>query len=174
MKTISILFSWLLPVLLFSACQKREDSQKGYDYVEAYKNSLSVPVELHRGAVWNKSADKDTLVFIDTIKIAPGAVYEKTQFVCTDNCGDRLYNVAKTSVVEIRSLAKIYIGEKQRSDTACNTWRYFHRNDPVPGSCTNNVPNIYNPDRWSATQDAAGNIVRREYVFNEEDLQSAK
>lgn len=169
-KPIAPLLSIALLFLFSVACKKKETARNGYDYTEVYKNNLSVAVELHRGTVWGLSADRDTLVFMDTIKIAPHSVYEKKQFICTADCE---YMRPQTSVVEMRELAKVYIGGKQRSDTACNTYYYFHRDKPFT-NCTFKGPNIYDPARWSAIQDASGNTVRREYVFNEEDLQSVK
>ena len=170
-KPIAPLFCTALLFMFSVACKKKETVRNGYDYSEVYKNSLSVAVELHRGTVWGLSADRDTLVFLDTIKIAPHSVYEKKQFICTADCE---YMRPQTSVMEMRELAKVYIDGKQRSDTACNTYQYFHRDEPSTGNCVFKGPNIYDPARWSAMQDPAGNTVRREYVFDETDLQSVK
>ncbi|MBZ4188154.1 hypothetical protein [Niabella beijingensis] len=159
-------------LLLIAACKKDAHTEKeGYERVAAYKNELSVSVELRRGVVWQRSLSMpDTLVYRDTIYIAPGTTYEQKQFICTRNCiPEGMY---ATSVVSYIEIAKILIGDKVRMDSSCQAvalfskMQFFKCEELVKG------PNIFNPRRFAETRDAGGNVVRSEYVFNEEDQQS--
>ncbi|WP_300602800.1 hypothetical protein [Niabella sp.] len=159
---------------VIAACKKDNNLQDGYTFTMAFKNELSVPVEIRRGQLWpRKPLMPDTLVYRDTLKIAAGGVYENKQFICTGNCNP--FRVQYTSVAPAYNISKIVIQGKERMDTACNTKALILK-DPL-FKCEDGptgTPNIYAYYQYKETQDAKGNVIRREYVFDAEDLATVK
>ncbi|WP_018630518.1 hypothetical protein [Niabella aurantiaca] len=169
-----VLVSIVCLLIIFAACKKDNDQKKGYTFTTAFKNELSVPVEIRRGAIWPREPYKpDTLVYQDTLRIAAGGLYESELFICTENCDP--YRVQYTSVVEKFDIAKIVIQDKERMDSACNTKARILKD---PGfKCDDSptgAPNIYAYHQYKETTDAQGNIIRREYVFDADDLAAVK
>ncbi len=169
-----IIVSIVCLLTVIAACKKDNNQKKGYTFTTAFKNELPVPVEIRRGVIWPRGLDKpDTLVYQDTLKIAAGGVYEQDQFICTENCNPM--RVQYTSVVTVYPIAKVLIQGKERMDTACNTKArilkdpFFKCEDAATGT-----PNIYAYYQYKETQDAKGNVIRREYVFDADDLAAVK
>ena len=165
------LFIACLLVVFAAACKKDQDhTKKGYTLTTAFKNELSVPVEIRRGAIWPRAPYKpDTLVYRDTLKIAAHGLYEQQQFICTENCNPE--GVYYTSVAPAYNISKIVIQGKERMDTSCPAKAYvlkmqFFKCDELQTGAAN----IYDQRRYKETKDAKGNVIRREYVFDAADL----
>lgn len=170
--SIKTIFCCLSAIALsFTACKKDSQSKQGYNYALAYKNDLSAPIELRRGLIWPRGNNlKDTLIYTDTLKIAPGGIYEENSFICTKNCD--VENVYATTVVLRLNIARVVINNKERMDTSCQTKAYALKAAFNCAEWLTNARNIYNSNLFKETKDGRGNVIRREYTFNEEDLKS--
>ncbi|MGJ7032807.1 hypothetical protein [Niabella hirudinis] len=161
-------------LMVIAACKKDNNLQEGYTFTTAFKNELSVPVEIRRAMLWRRALNKpDTLIYQDTLKIVAGGVYEQGQFICTENCNPEglYYDILAPAY----NISKIVIQGKERMDTACNTKALILK-DPL-FKCEDGPtgpPNIYAYYQYKQTQDAKGNIIRREYVFDAKDLAAVK
>ena len=162
----AILFS-----LFLIACSKNnEQPEEGYYQKTVYKNELTVPVEMIRGQLYRRApVHRDTIVFIDTIKIEAGGSHEEEVYHCTENCPAVYY----TSVVESFPISKIIIGNGLRVDTACTTKAYLQQKQFFKcDELLTGAPNIHDWSQFRETKDPKGHLIQREYVFNAKDLES--
>lgn len=163
------LFIACLLTVFAVACKKDNTQPKGYTLTTAFKNELTVPVEIRRGWIIPRGAKADTLVYQDTLIITAGGLYEQARFICTENCNPE--GVYYTSVAPAYNLSKIVIQGKERMDTSCPAKAYvlkmqFFKCDELQSG----APNIYDQRQYKETKDAKGNVIRSEYVFDAADL----
>ncbi|WP_300597808.1 hypothetical protein [Niabella sp.] len=163
-----------LLAIFTAACKKDNNQPKGYMFTTAFKNDLPVPVEIRRGRLWQRGpAQPDTLVYQDTLKIAAHGSYEKGQFICTENCNAPILDY--TSYLTVFEIAKVVIQDKERMDSSCFTKAYISKDQFF--KCDESVtgtPNIYTYSQYKETKDLRGNIIRREYIFDADDLAAVK
>ncbi len=160
--------------LLISSCQKEHNGEQGYYLTTAYKNTLSVPVTIQYGLRLKRQPVKeDTTGFIgQSILIDPGKAYETSTFICTSNCDPTL--LSESDPRYQKSLVKVTIDSKSKIDTSCGLYYMLFPDAERKPVCETDVANLFNEEHWVKTKNAAGNIIRREYVIDEADLAETK
>lgn len=161
-------------LLFISSCTKESDDKQGYYMTTAYKNRLSVPVTIQYGLrLKRQPAQEDTTGFIGQgFTIEPGKAYEASVFICTVNCGPAILNESDPRYQ--KNLVKVTIGSKEKIDTLCNVYFWLFPSAGQKVTCETDAANLFNEEQWAKTKDAAGNIIRREYVIDESDMAETK
>ncbi|MCH5598072.1 hypothetical protein [Niabella ginsengisoli] len=160
---------------MFAAC-KKEAGEQGYTSTTAYKNTLNVPVEILSGTVLETREGKDTIVFAkEGIKIKAGETVEYSHFVCLTNCPMVYYDaVANDYPVTPSAFSKMIVGSKEKIDTLCGYYYSLFPDDARLAICNVDAANLLNNAQWNETKDKAGNLIRREYVIDADDLAETK
>ncbi|MCH5721417.1 hypothetical protein [Niabella hibiscisoli] len=163
-----------ISVLLMSSCQKESDSEQGYYLATAYKNDLTVPVTIQYGLRLKRQPVKeDTTGFIGQgIIIEPGKAYETSVFICTANCGPSF--LSESDPRYQKNLVKVTISGKEKVDTSCGLYYSLFPDAARKTTCEADLANLFKDEQWVKTKNAAGNIIRREYVIDQADLAEAK
>lgn len=166
-------FAAVTIVLLLSSCRKENSGEQGYYLVTAYKNTLAVPVTIQYGLRLKRHpAKEDTTGFIgQAIAIEPGKAHETSAFICTANCGPTF--LSESDPRYQKNLVKVTIGGKEKIDTLCGIYYGLFPDADRQTACEADVANLFNKQQWLQTKDAAGNVVRREYVIDQADLAEA-
>lgn len=164
----------LVSALLMSSCQKESDSEQGHYVTTSYKNTLAVPVTIQYGLRLKRQPVKeDTTGFIGQgIVIEPGKAYETSVFICTANCGPQF--LSESDPRYQKNLVKVTINGKEKIDTSCGLYYSIFPDAGRKTTCEADIANLFKDEQWVKTKDAAGNIIRREYVIDEYDMAEAK
>lgn len=164
----------LSALLLASSCTKESSSEQGYYLTTSYKNSLAVPVTIQYGLRLKRQPVKeDTTGFVaHGIVIDPGKTYETSVFICTANCGSNL--LSESDPRYQKNLVKVTIDGKAKIDTSCGLYYWLFPDAERKTTCETDVANLFKDKQWVKTKDAAGNIVRKEYIIDESDWAEAK
>lgn len=161
-------------LLLISSCKKESNGEQGYYLTTAYKNTLEVPVTIQYGLrLKRQPAKEDTTGFIGQgIIIDPGKAYETSVFICTANCGPQF--LSESDPRYQKNLVKVTISGKEKIDTSCGLYYWLFPDAERKTSCEADIANLFKDEQWVKTKDAAGNIIRREYIIDESDRAEAK
>jgi hypothetical protein len=171
---LACFFLTSISLVFISSCKKESSGEQGYYVTTAYKNTLAVPVTIQYGLRLKRQPVKeDTTGFIGQgIVIEPGKAYETSVFICTANCGPLI--LSESDPRYQKNLVKVTVSGKEKIDTLCSVYYWLFPDAERKTTCEADVANLFKDDQWVKTKDAAGNIIRREYVIDESDMAEMK
>lgn len=170
MKNQSLAVWGTVFLITFGACEKdASEPQDGYNFTTAYKNVLNMPVVLAFGYKVTATSGVDVRFSTPAIEIKAGQTYELHQFISQKNCPSRPVMDMAIPVNYMRMI----LGDKVKIDTNC-AYDAFNGNNGERARCAMDEANFFNNSQRVETRDKKGNIIRREYVIDEDDLAEAK